>query len=106
MHNPHILLIQTINADWCDKDIVLLHACFQLLTDFVEKEEPEVPTDWQFDEAHKNAKREIDELYAWWKDRVSKAEAGKLGPLWDESQYKNDNDMLMRLINVRRYLWT
>ncbi len=33
------LSIQSLNQDWCDKDVVMLHACFQLLKDCVEKED-------------------------------------------------------------------
>ena len=35
------LKIKTLEKGWHDKDEVLLHAAFQLLTDFVEQEKPE-----------------------------------------------------------------
>lgn len=107
MHNPNTLHIDTINADWCDKDIVLLHACFQLFTDCIEKEDLNNMTDWTQDEKFASAKVEIDELYNWWKDRVKKENDGKPeGLILSEKQYEKDNEMLIRLIKIRKYLWT
>jgi len=105
MHNPEILHIETINADWCDKDIVMLHACFQLLTDFIEKEVSKDAIDGEFDENVKNARKEMDELYKWWKQRIAKEAEGKLEPIYKEEQYENDNEMLIRLIKIRRHMW-
>lgn len=44
----------------------ILHASFQLLKDFVEKEKPFDHIDWDHDEDHKNAASEIKALYQWW----------------------------------------
>jgi len=60
------LKITTLSKGWHDKDEVLLHAAFQLLADFVEKEWPDKIIDWDFDERHKNAWAEITSLYNWW----------------------------------------
>ena len=60
------LKITTLDKGWHDKDEVLLHAAFQLLTDFVEGERPEKIVDWDFDEQHKVAWAEINSLYKWW----------------------------------------
>ena len=62
------LKIHTLDrGKWYDKDTILLHAAFQLLVDFVEQEEPEQVCDWQYDELHRDAWREITQLYTWWK---------------------------------------
>jgi hypothetical protein len=61
------LKIATLGKGWHDKDEVLLHAAFQLLTDFVEQEHPEKIVDWDADELHKSAWGEIKSLYKWWK---------------------------------------
>ena len=106
MHNPNTLHIETIKVDWCDKDIVLLHACFQLLTDCIEKENLNLTTDWTQDDQFSSAKLEIDELYNWWKDRSKKEIDGRLDPIWAENQYEKDDEMLIRLIRIRKYLWT
>ena len=60
--------ITTLEKGWHDKDEVLLHAVFQLLVDFVEKECPDKLVDWSSDEAHRQAWKEINRLYHWWKD--------------------------------------
>ena len=104
MRNPNTLHIDTINADWCDKDIVLLHACFQLLTDCIEKEDLNGMTDWTQDEKFASAKLEIDLLYNWWKERVKSEMGERLG--LSDKQYEQDNKMLIRLIKIRKYLWT
>ena len=61
------LKIHTLKkGEWYDKDIILLHAAFQLLVDFIEQEKPDEICDWQYDEAHRNAWSEITALYKWW----------------------------------------
>jgi hypothetical protein len=59
--------IATLSRKWHDTDEVLLHAAFQLIVDFVEKERPDKVTDWSSDEAHRQAWKEIKRLYRWWK---------------------------------------
>ena len=62
------LKIKTLEKGWHDKDDVLLHAAFQILTDFIEQETPEEIVDWNSDELHKKAWKEIKSLYKWWKE--------------------------------------
>jgi hypothetical protein len=38
MQTSNLLKIDSLDDGWCDKDHVILHTCFQLLSDFVEKE--------------------------------------------------------------------
>ncbi len=61
MKKPNLLRIKTINANttWCDKDTVLLHACFQLLTDFIELENPFETIDWEHTEEKKAVKKKL-----------------------------------------------
>lgn len=62
-----ILKIHSLEKGWCDKDRVLLHACFQLLVDYVEMEEAlSGHIDWSWDEEHKRTAKEIRSLYRWW----------------------------------------
>ena len=106
MKNPEILKIKTLSGDWCDKDVVMLHACFQLLTDCIEEEELLTGhVNWSHDEEHLNAKKEFEELYAWWTERKRLDSEEKVNDL-DRTQYFADNEMLIRLIKVRQYLWT
>jgi hypothetical protein len=62
------LKINTLKKGWHDKDEILLHAAFQLLVDFVEKEHPE-RIDWNTNKMHKEAWREIKSLCKWWKEK-------------------------------------
>lgn len=61
------LKIETPDKGWCDRDQVLLHAAFQILVDFIEKEDPE-RIDWNSNELHRRGWREIKSLYRWWKE--------------------------------------
>ncbi len=60
------LKIQTLDKAYYDRDTVLLHAAFQVLVDFIEKEQPEKIVDWNIDQAHKHAWQEMQSLYKWW----------------------------------------
>lgn len=106
MKPANILKIDTLGEGWSDKDNVMLHACFQLLIDYLEKEELEEQTDWNQSEEYAEANKEIDILQNWWKQRILDAEEGKINPVLNQSQYEKDNEMLIRLIKIRQYLWT
>jgi len=98
------LSIQSLNQDWCDKDVVMLHACFQLLKDCVEKEDLlSGHIDWNADEKFRKAKAELEALYSWWHERL---EAEKVDTFVFEDHYREDNQMLHRLIDIRWALWT
>ncbi len=100
----NILKIDSLGESWHDKDLVMLHACFQLLVDCIEKENLlNCHVDWSHDEKHRKAKEELSQLYNWWKERVKNDE--NLDPL-STNQYDIDNSMLIRLINIRWALWT
>lgn len=100
MEPGNTLKIGSLDGGWVDKDIVMLHACFQLLIDYIEKEEKTVPTDWDQSPEFQAAKTEIHFLYEWWKNRPQ--ETNEL----DRRQFEIDSEMLIRLIKVRGYLWT
>lgn len=101
MEPANTLKIESLPDGWRDKDLILLHACFQLLKDFIEKEKEIIKQiNWNCDEETKKAKSEIDFLYSWWLERLDKENE------LDETQYEEDNFMLKRLIDVRKYLWS
>lgn len=103
MEPANLLKIESLSNDWRDKDDIILHACFQLLKDFVEQEKEMIEIiDWNHDKETKNAKSEIDFLYNWWMQRFHYEED------FDNinTQYEEDNQMLKRLINIRKHLWT
>lgn len=100
MEPTNQLKIATLCEGWRDADSLLLHACFQILVDFVEAEKAfECHVEWGDDEKHRLAKKEILELYSWWKsyEEVSIPESGA---------YLKENRMLKRLIDIRWALWT
>ncbi|MEP6902787.1 MAG: hypothetical protein ABJA66_13630 [Actinomycetota bacterium] len=101
MKPANILKIESLPDGWRDKDDVILHACFQLLKNFVEQEKEIIEIiDWKQDKSTENAKAEIDFLYNWWLERFDKEDD------LDEKQYEEENQMLKRLIDIRKYLWT
>ena len=60
------LSIHTLNKVWCDKDEVLLHAAFQLLTDFIERERPDQIVNYNHNEQTVQRWTELQALYHWW----------------------------------------
>jgi hypothetical protein len=74
------LKINTLEKGWYGKDEVLLHAAFQLLMDFVEQERPDKIVDWNANELHRKAWKEIQLLYSWWK----KERPARKSPLEDK----------------------
>lgn len=98
---------------WIDKDYALLMVNFIILCDFVEEEKCFKKIDWRWSEGHQHAAKEIKELYRWWRfgrnrewemmevlknhDEIYNAE---------EALHKRDEEMLIRLIKIRRFLWT
>lgn len=79
---------------WVDRDHIMLHACFQILQDCVEKENIDTHLN---SEAHKGFVDEVRFLYKWWLKR-------KNDESFDDDD--EDNKMLDRLIKIRLGLWT
>jgi len=79
---------------WVDRDHIMLHACFQILQDCVEKENVDIHCSY---EAHKDFVDEVRFLYKWWINR-------KKDTSFDNDD--EDNEMLNRLIKIRLLLWT
>ncbi len=107
MKPSNILEITSLDDGWCDKDHVLLHACFQLLVDFVEKEMlPQDYPDWEATPETSNARKEIEALYTWWQEWKKEESNKSTSFREDEKRYHKENEMLKRLIDVRMFLWT
>ena len=79
---------------WIDRDHIMLHACFQLLEDCVNKEKVDTHCDYK---AHKKQIDEVRALYNWWVIR-------KLNNDFDDDD--QDDKMLIRLMKIRTFLWT
>jgi hypothetical protein len=101
------LKIESLGEGWCDKDHIILHACFQLLCDFVEKEmRLNTFVDWNTDHQSRHAKKEIEELYEWWQSKKNENAESAEAFREDIKIYYKENQMLKRLIDVRMHLWT
>lgn len=107
MQPSNLLKIESLGEGWCDKDHVLLHACFQLLVDFVEKEMlPQDYPDWDATPQNKSARKEIEALYAWWLEWKQEGSPKTSCFREDEKLYYKENQMLKRLVDIRMYMWT
>lgn len=80
------------NSNWIDKDIIILHSSFQCLKDFIEQEKGLEHANYN---TYKKSIDECRELYNWWIGRMNNPEPEK-----------EDTEMLIRLINIRNFLWT
>lgn len=78
---------------WVDRDMIMLHACFQTLVDFVEEEEGLNHSNY---EVYKETIDEIKYLYDWWIDNSATVSIDD----------KVADEHLMRLVKVRGFLWT
>ena len=74
------LKIHSLDKGWCDRDVLLLHAAFQILVDYVEQEKPREVVDWSVDAKHRQAWKEIVSLYRWW----TKTRPARRSPLDDK----------------------
>jgi len=122
------LEIQSLPKGWCDRSELLLHAMFQVLVDFVEKEKPF--DYWEYEEhtEQRHAAEEIKSLYDWWKNRLNrispfdevpkehiKFPLDKMSKEWRESSKKaceqevlyilEDMENMLRLVKIHRHLW-
>lgn len=94
MRRLKITSLPNINK-WIDRDELMLHSCFQILQDFIEKEKGDIHCNY---EAHKDFVDELRFLYAWWQERKYKPTPDK--------QMDEDDAMLSRLMKIRTSLWT
>lgn len=97
---------------WCDKDEVLIHALFEVLCRFVEEELSQNQVNWNSDKEHKQARKQMDQLYQWWtkirpirdeQDPIKKVENpewkhvdivlnGKIDPKWKQLKFEFKNE--------------
>jgi len=129
------LMIRSLSKDYHDPVELLLHANFQILVDFIEKEKPEDVVNWDYCKEHAHVRNEFRSLYYWWKigrpaaqkhynrllhiqypfrkklslDKIISKE-GKKGVLklhkLETFLTNKDQKQLHRLIKIRLNLWT
>lgn len=124
----HVHKFHKLDPGWHDADYKMLHACFDFLVEFVEKEDglstlmlqytfaerdgefcladAEGSMDQEGYEFAKHVYKEARELYDWWKplsDSDIQALEFEYGP---KPQPELCSKQLERLMKIRRYLWT
>jgi len=80
---------------WIDADEIMLHSCFQILKNCVEKEKVDTHCNYK---THKKFVDEVRFLYEWWNKRLKSEHTYE--------QNEEDNAMLLRLMKIRTTLWT
>lgn len=119
-----------VTYGWEEVDHQMMYACFKLLVNYVEKQIPFTIIDFDYDEQHKALKKDILDLYGWWtvtrpKERKEVSEGwSKIpktypeGGVWrphpdaktlldrEAELDKKDDEMLEKLVKIRRSLWT
>lgn len=123
-HPFNVLRIKTLKrTEYVDRDTVLLHASFQVLVDYVEQElfsmnETDNIDDlemifesWEEELIQYNSEEQIHYnketifLYRWWKKYPIKKV--KVWDITEDAIFPlEENQMLIRLINIRKSLWT
>jgi len=78
---------------WVDKDMLMLHCCFQILSDYVNKEDGLKHCDY---ETHKEEIETCRELFNWWEENKKTVSIDSL----------EADEMLLKLIKIRGFLWT
>ena len=106
MEPANLLKIGSLDTGWCDKDVVMLHACFQLLEDCVKKENFfDGHTDWEYNDEFRQARVKLHELYDWWQTRKERVATDDYDEL-NRANYQEDTLRLKELIDWRHMLWT
>jgi hypothetical protein len=113
--------IRTLAPDYHDKDEIFIHACFQLLVDWVEREKG---LEWWDPDghAHEGAHKEMKVLYDWWTQERPKRyidppesflltgggsiEESNNTTYLDDVWEVEDQRRLEALVKYRGYLWT
>ncbi len=137
----HIINISGMDGytkGWIDRDNAMYLACFKLLCEFVELEDPGVgtreveeylskdsepaPGEREGIQGQVDREKEVRALYTWWtQERPAELKRieGMVVPGWraedanfttycdaQDAQEAKDEEMLMRLMKIRKSLWT
>jgi len=99
------------NWGWIECDQAILYACFKILSNFVEKEmkyncyyvpATEHCPEWD----QRETEKEIRALYQWWtEERPKELETERYYGAGEAGDAK-DNEMLERLLKIRKNLWS
>lgn len=116
----NVVKVRSLPRTYCERDLLLLHAAFQILWDFVDREQPSDFTlsEQELLEAYTHrydgeetvmqdridSAMKLRELYAWWQKAKNYDDLDQ----WDDPTYSYDacNEKLHQLIDIRGSLWT
>ena len=93
-----------LDHTWCDRSHLLPHMMFEILCQFVERELCLPHVNWESDERHSNAKKEMLALHKWWTE-----EYDNLPDDTFEDDYRNIELLRQncrRIIDVSPFMWT
>ena len=90
-HRYSTIRCRELPHTWSDRRTLLLHASFQILTDFIDGECSPGHVEWYGDYPHlvevngvmKNVMNEMKELYFWWNTVYLKEYPKRMDGLWD-----------------------
>lgn len=120
----NIIQVKTLRSGWSDRDDLMTHAMFQILTDFVEEEIDSDWVDWSATEEHQAAYNEMKRLYKWWHEEYLPYEENGFLEYFDPNtgkekegafeKYSNKikemekklQEELINLIKVKDHMWT
>ena len=114
--NLNVLKIPTLDNEWTDRDHLMLHAVFAVLSDFIEGEwhgECDQYSKETIKAADKDEreilmkqnkeKKELWKLYRWWKDDFPELDKSAK---WHIDGYEIETKKMIRVLELRGYMWT
>ena len=92
---------------WIDREELLIHVMFEVLSNFVEKElRPHQDIDWDCSEYRSHARDEMEDLYRWWHEEYSWRDEDFVSLQADEAWYAFVTHQCLRLSKIRGYMWS
>lgn len=112
-HAYHVVRTD-LKPGYYDTDIRMLHAMMTLMVQFVEEElegREDLVEKLELYRADGHSKWEVAyqtllEIYDWWKDPIRRRHRRKSTIVDEEFMRQWENEMLIKLIEIRGYLWT
>lgn len=129
-HHYNLIQPRYLGHTFQDRDTVLVHVMFEVLSQFIEQEQRPLRKDYPLDPndpetlEYYKIEKELEELYKWWHEYYNKELPIKLDELWnkydphyhvetyapikqlDEESESQLEEKLIRLIQLRSSLWT
>ena len=107
-HQYNRIRIKSLSPGYYDPDIRMLHACFDLYTEWFRYNvfEEKLMDRSTVDEGNPGLWDEMMALYLWWTVKKPEFEVDNTTTLADmEAMEEQEDEMLMRLMKIRRHIW-